>query len=77
MELSSSVKKILILSYISRNENPEKIPYISGNLSFLYFRKWKPEITSYILGSNFPSSKKINKTLPEKNSYILKNGTFF
>ena len=26
-------------SYISGNENPEKVPYISGNGTFLYFRK--------------------------------------
>ena len=27
---------------ISGNGNPEKIPYISGNRTFLYFKKWKP-----------------------------------
>ena len=46
MELSSSnIKKILIFSqkkvfsYISGKGNPEKIPYISGNGTFSYFRK--------------------------------------
>ena len=27
----SNIKKFLMFSYISGNENPEKIPYISGN----------------------------------------------
>ena len=81
MELSSSnIKKFLIFSqkkaflifremelpYILGNENPEKIPYISGNGTFLYFGKRKPRKNififqetelSYISGSNFPSSK--------------------
>ena len=30
------------LSYILGNGNPEKIPYISGNGTFLYFMKRKP-----------------------------------
>ena len=29
-------------SYVSGNGNPEKIPYISGNGTFLYFKKRKP-----------------------------------
>ena len=45
MERSSSkIKKFLIfqemeLSYISENGNPEKILYISGNETFLYFTR--------------------------------------
>ena len=45
MKLSSSnVKKKIIflkesLLYVSGNRNPPKIPYISGNGAFLYFRK--------------------------------------
>ena len=57
MELSNSnIKKFLIfsqkkaflifremeLSYILGNGNPEKIPYVSGNGTFLYFMKRKP-----------------------------------
>ena len=36
---SSSIKKFLILSYISENGNPEKNPYISGNKTFLHFQE--------------------------------------
>ena len=48
MELyNSNIKKSLVFflkkfSYISRNGNPEKILYILGNGTFLYFRKRKP-----------------------------------
>ena len=49
MELSScDIKKIAYIfskesfSYISGNGHPEKIPYISGNGTFSYFRKRKP-----------------------------------
>ena len=48
MELSSSnIKKNSFIflkesfSYISGNGNPEKIRYILGKRTFLYFRKWK------------------------------------
>ena len=53
MELScSNIKKFLIFSYISGNENSEK--------NSLYFRKRKPQKASYISGSGTfrPSSKK-------------------
>ena len=33
---------------------------------FLYFRKWNPQKTCYILGGNFPSLK-TKKNLPSKN----------
>ena len=46
-------------SYISGNVNPQKIPYISGNGTFLYSRKRKPQKKSYISESNFPSSKSV------------------
>ena len=40
MELSgSNIKQFLIFSYISGNGNPEKLLYISGNGTFLYFKK--------------------------------------
>ena len=43
MEPSScNIKKFIIFSYIYRNENPRKISYISGNGTFLYFRKRNP-----------------------------------
>ena len=57
MELSNcNIKKFLIfsqkkaflifwemeLSYILGNGNPEKISYVSGNGTFLYFMKRKP-----------------------------------
>ena len=43
MELSSSnIKKFIIFSDIYRNENPRKISYISGNGTFLHFRKRNP-----------------------------------
>ena len=42
------------LSYILGNGNPEKIPYISGNGTFLYFEKWKPRKNPlYIRKRNF------------------------
>ena len=34
--------------YILENENPEIYLYISGNITFLYFKKRKPSKTSYI-----------------------------
>ena len=66
MELSgSNIKKILIfsqkkaslifremeLSYILRNGNPEKIPYISRNGTFIYFRRnfQSPQKSKYII----------------------------
>ena len=61
MELSSSnIKKFLIFSA------KESFCYISGNGTFLYFRKWKPRKNSYI-------SQNGN---PEKIRYILGNRTF-
>ena len=55
-------------SYISRNRNPKKIPYISGNGTFLYFRKLHIfQETSYILDSNFLSSK-YEEILENENS---------
>ena len=52
MKLSNSnIKTLLIFSSISGNKKPEKIIYISGNRTFLYFRK------------NFPSTKSKKKLL--------------
>ena len=65
------------ISYTSGNGSPEKISYIltreifsyiSGNRTFLYFRKRKPLKTSYISGSNFPCSKN-----EKKKKALLKN----
>ena len=36
------------------NKNPKKIPYISGNRTFLYFGKQKPRKNSYISGNRNP-----------------------
>ena len=41
---SSSIKKFMFsqkksFSYVPGNGNPEKIPYVSRNETFLYFRK--------------------------------------
>ena len=43
--------------------------YISGNGTFLYFRKQKLYKTSYISVSNFPSSK--SKNNPLKKCFIF------
>ena len=69
MKLSgSNIKKFLIFSqkkafliflemelcYILGDENPKKIPYISGNRNFLHFRKRKPrKNSSYFRKRNF------------------------
>ena len=57
-------------SYISGNADPEKIPFISGNGTFLYFRKL---LTFQEVTFRAPKMKKKNS---EKMSYILGDGTF-
>ena len=57
-------------SYISGNGNPEKIFYISGNGTFLYFRK------TLIFQEVTFRSRKVKITHSEKTSYISTNGTF-
>ena len=57
MELSGpNIKKFLEMElfYISGNGNPEKISSISGNGTFLYFRKRKtPQNSLYFRKRNF------------------------
>ena len=56
MELSGSNIEKASNIFSKRKENLEKKdPYISGNITFLYFRG---QIVFYISGSNFLSSKK-------------------
>ena len=67
-------------SYILGNKNPEKICYISGNGTFLYFRKqnfltFRERELPYISGSNFPSSNSV-KSRSEKVYFILRKWTF-
>ena len=76
MELSSSsIKKSLIFfkkrAFImfSGNGNPEKIPYISGNETFLYFRKL------LIFQKITFQARKMKKTYSVKTFYISGNGT--
>ena len=66
IELSGSmIKKILIFQEI---EAPKKIAYISGNGTFLYFRKQKPWKTF--------QARKMKNTNSEKVFYISRNRTF-
>ena len=68
MELSSSsIKKILIFSYISGNGNPKKIIYISGNRNhekLLKFQEMKlfPQ-RNLIKLFKTSGSKKLSKTI--------------
>ena len=67
------------MSYVSRNGNPEKIPYIFSNKkAFSIFQEMKP---SYISGNEHPKklhifheiafgAQKKKKTFSEKVSYI-------
>ena len=79
----SDIKKVIIfsqkqaflifremkLSYISGIGNPEKIPYISGNGTFLYFKKRKPRKNSLYFRRNFRSLKNQNLLYFSKKSY--------
>ena len=66
MQISgSNIKKFLIFSqkkafltiwemelfYILGNDNPQKIPYIYGNITFFIFRKTEAPQNPYILGN--------------------------
>ena len=59
------------LSYISGNGNAKKIPYISGNVIFLYFRKLLifQEVT-------FRAPKVKRKNTIKKFLTFRRNGTF-
>ena len=79
----SNIKKFLIMSqkkvfpifremelfYISGNKNTEKILYISGNRTFLYFTKRKPRKNSLYVRRNVQSPKTQNVTYFSKRSY--------
>ena len=58
-------------SYISEEGNPEKIPYISGNGTFLYSGKQK-----FSGSKNEKKKKKKKKKRSENFFYISGNGTF-
>ena len=57
------------LFYISGNGNTEKILYISGNGTFLYFTKGKPRKNSLYVRRNVQSPKTQNVTYFSKRSY--------
>ena len=77
MELSYIFSKESF-SYISGNRNSEKIPYISGNETFLYF---KTESNFHISGSKFSSLKiflfwEVELSSPKlKKNFIFQEGT--
>ena len=77
MELSYIFSKESF-SYISGNGNSEKIPYISGNKTFLYL---KTESNFHISGSKFSSLKiflfwEVELSSPKlKKSFIFQEGT--